>query len=242
MEVSMEDWSRCYIPTHWGVPELQHEDTYLPPYSSFYMEDFNSGTDNIGNVILTQTLFNSDADFEYISPIAELKLSTHEEDIYTYYTYDVVLKGFRIMNANGNELQSIEFPDSVTGSVVSVVVIGSKTYLMASVSGDNGPMYLYYNVEREDNNSRVNTIPVAIHASVEPTIVREGEPVNVNLRDTSAESGLTVTDMGGRTIYSTLLHSDGTYQIPGTVMRRGMNIVTVTPDGHAPVSTKVLVK
>lgn len=69
-----------------------------------------------------------------------------------------------------------------------------------------------------------------------------GSPEVLGKPDFPGTSGLKVTDMGGRTVFSTLLPEDGIYQIPGSVMSHGMNSVTVTPPDSTPVSTKVLVK
>ncbi len=204
------------------------------------MLDYNESAGSMGKIVVTQTLFNSDADYEYVAPLAESYLISEGEvnGCRKYSIRELRQKGFRIMSSNGNELQSVEYPEGAYGPIESVVTIGEKTYLVANA----GSQTLYYAVDRKGGHTRINSLPVAIDASVAPTMVSAGEPVRVEVRDTTSAAGLTVTDMGGRTVYSALLPGEGAYQIPGSAMSRGMNVVTLTSGDKAPVSTKVLVK
>lgn len=232
----------------------------IPPLLTLSLLNYNDGTTSIGNVAVTQTLFNDDADFEYVSPI--YKSDQYESTkFYTGYVYDFgyfafegyynksvqpqFCTGFTIRNQRGDILQTVEFGEdlhAVEENFMSLVMFGDKTYLSCClVSNDSNTYTVMYEVDRAD--AGVKRTPV-FKARVYPTVVSRGENVTVDLGNTDDESvQVAVSDASGRISYSRATGSgESVVSIPSQAMSNGLNIVTVGNDKSGMSSTKVLMK
>lgn len=128
---------------------------YHTPLVSPTYTDIDNGTSSLGRMSLTQTLFDSDAAFEYIFPIYGKPKTTdyvnesvgYLYDNDTYFSLEAVMHGshisgpiigFRILKDSGSEVQAVRFPDghSAQGdNFMTILAFGGKRYLQCALDG-----------------------------------------------------------------------------------------------------------
>lgn len=144
---------KTYLPIgDWG--EERQSTDYRKSYpADLYPYDFTYDID--ADATLSQTLFNDDANFEYIMPIIELRSYTETSTVGERNSYllgeewfdqykDIecariiykdrpVTTGFKVVDENGTVLQSVKFPDGYirAGSYdsFSLDILNDKIYL-----------------------------------------------------------------------------------------------------------------
>lgn len=232
----------------------------IAPLMSLTFLDYDKGASSIGNIAVTQTLFNEDTNFEYISPIYE-SVADKKCNFFTGYVYDFgyfafegegvdyikpsACIGFSIINQNGDILQTIEFENGLKAkheNLMSLLTIGKKTYLSCNlVSEDNKSYTVLYEVNKA--NSGIKNVGM-FKTSVYPTLISRGENVTVDLGDPQYNSTtVSVSDASGRMIYQSIIGAgEKSISLPSEKMATGLNIVTVNNESSGNSSTKVLVK
>lgn len=203
------------------------------------MDEMNYNNGHEGEIIVTQTLFNQDAEYEYLAPIYTTGLQyTEERSFYIREEYGPNLVGIALKTASGNELQRLTISGVDHISDIDLISIGSKTYLVLETVFEDGRYETFYLI---DGNSALRQVGETVKIRVSPTVIGRGESVNVEVGKVKGTARVTVTDMNGRTVYSASVREAGVHQIPGSVMASGMNIVTVEGAGTGSRSTKVIV-
>lgn len=232
----------------------------IPPLMSLTFLDYDKGASSIGNIAVTQTLFNEDTNFEYISPIYE-SVADKKCNFFTGYVYDFgyfafegegidyvkpsACTGFSIINQNGETLQTVEFENGFKAkheNFMSLLTIGNKAYLSCNlVSEDNKSYTVLYEVNKA--NSGIKNAGM-FKASVYPTLISRGENVTVDLGEIDDNStSVSVSDAFGRMIYQSKINAgEKSISIPSQKMSTGLNIVTVNNESSGNSSTKILVK
>lgn len=231
---------------------------YKSPLARPRYLDFDKGTGSLGQVSITQTLFNSDDAYEYISPIYELTEDREdfwaEGSIYdngeyfgqyaSFYDSRICghIVGFRIMSENGSVLQTVRFDEglyvdsSYLDNTFTIITFGGKNYLSCSLVGKT----MLYEIASQSGVQKVATYPTSIY----PTLVSTGESVNVSFGEgQTGHRSISVNDLLGRQVLSASADaSQGPVALPASQMAKGVNIVSVTGGDQPAQSTKVIVK
>lgn len=239
---------------HEGDPQrIAYEAT--PQLICFDIFDYDSGATSIGNASATQTLFNTDAGVEYLTPTYEEKISYWPYsprcigglyyEIDRQWSNSPSITGFKVVGENGTELQSIEFPDPYyadwQSNFMSLIMIGGKKYLSCNLKKPQSAASYTLMYEITDNGGGLRQAAAPIKTRVYPTAAHRGETITVETEDSEATFG--VTDISGRGVYrGSIAAGEGTATIPSSAMPRGLNIVTVNIPGNPPESTKVIVE
>lgn len=225
-----------------------------------YVEDSQSAT-------LTQTLFNNDAEMEYIRRKFESvanEESSEEQDRdgdgeidYKYTVYRNKTVGFEIVNESGEVLSYIPVVDSRNTSYLdcNILKFRGKHYLLVencrqTVDGEegwDGMDYVYfYDVYIIDKNANsIQKVKSTSPIRVSPAVAERNTIINVTLGDVQAEKGgeLIVSDSNGRMVNRHRVEV-GQKQVP--VMLEGVSSgvynVTLNQMGHNVENTRVIVK
>lgn len=238
------------------------------PLMLMSLMDYDKGTSSIGTVAVTQTLFNNDPDFEYVSPLykrnnSPLDLSGYKwQDLPYSYLYDFgsyfgweadYIKaysvpgqciGFSIRNQDGAELQSVKFEKGYTPeneNFMSIIIIGEKKYLSCNLVNDKTSYTVLYEIIKGENSVRqVGAFKTGVH----PTLVTRGQNVIVDFENPDNDPiSVSVTDLTGKVVYNESVKSRiESLAIPSEPMSDGMNIVTVYGNNQPKSSTKVMVR
>lgn len=242
----------------------------VSPLMQMPLLDYDKGTSSIGGVNVTQTLFNNDQNFEYVSPLYEKKNSPLDLSSYkwqdfpigklydfgsyfgwaidynyieTYSAPDRCI-GFSIRNQNGAELQTVKFEDgytTVNEKFMSVIIIWEKKYLSCNLMNDKTSYTVLYEIIKGENSVRQLG---AFKTGVHPTLVSRGQNVMVDFENPDNDTvSVSVTDMTGKVVYNRSVDSGvESLAIPSDSMSTGMNIVTVYEKNQPKSSTKVMVR
>lgn len=242
--------------------ESIHTPAYnIPPLMTLSLFNYDEGASSIGNIAVTQTLFNEDLDFEYVYPIYDESIHSQEFYFPNDYLYDFgyfafsgegfdhitpgKCIGFSIMSQNGTVLQPIKFDSGFNANgdnFMSLLIIGHKKYLSCNLISEDGTTYtMLYEISKETSTVESKAM---FKASVYPTFVSRGENVTVDLGDSRHDRvSVAVADASGKITYSDNLNaSERSLAIPSNKMSDGINIVTVNGNNYGMTSTKIVVK
>lgn len=181
-------------------------------------------------IAVTQTFFNNDENYEYISPI----YSSGED-----YERDRI--GFNIVSETGDVLQTITY-DGMRLSDLEIVTVNEKNFLRAIVDTDDGVYHYYYSID--PSTSSIKQVGEPVKTNVHPSLVGRNETLTVELGGNENGSRVvTVHDASGRMVYSaTVPAGQETLQINSSELGQGLNILSVTGKKGNVKSCKIIVK
>ena len=201
-------------------------------------------------LIVTQTLFNADAKYEYLRDkrVSYSDRITYENDndgdgIVDYRTissgYDFA--GYEVVSEDGNVIASFDV-DDVDGKYL--ILWGGKRYLGFNVYGDNnGYSFLIYEIN--SNGSGITRASSEAFMHILPAMPRKNTTVTVELGEESAKNGgqLMITDMKGRTVYTTpVAPNETSVQVPLRRMASGVYSVTLMNRGQKIENSKLIIR
>lgn len=200
------------------------------------------------SVEFTQTLFNSDNDYEFLVPI----YSSEAIDDYGRIVYKTI--GYKIVNTKGETLYTFLFPEKQydNGGLGSpnVYVFSDKIVLEFHTNEDDPTQeynYTYhtlaYAIDRNGYGANKNVTLTSDRIVVSPTLLTNREPVNVQLANTQNPCSITVFSAAGAMVYNTTAPA-GTdlITIPANTLPHGMNIVHITDGKSINQSTKLIIR
>lgn len=247
------DWDVVYTG-EWGEKvEIEDEsDTDIrSPFTEIWFKDYdNSGAEY--DAVISQTLFNSDSKFEYLSPIYDKYESVYEQDrdgdgeidAYTYQEYDYV-SGYKIMSEDGTELARFMVEDGYRSyNEASIFIFNGRTYLSdyiyaANDEDHNGYRQIY---ELVAGSSGVNAVKAVGRVSVSPRVAERNQDITVSAEGTGVRE-VVVTNAAGKTVYkSKVAAGQSTVRINSGVLSSGLNVVSVKANDGKSENCKVIVK
>ena len=186
---------------------------------------------------LTQTLFNDDEKYEYIVSVP--KKNQHG------YDYSA---GLKIMSDDGSILQTIMFPENVTGyfdTGIKLFIIGSSKYLEGGDYEDadeNEYMNLYKINKDAKDPSKVSIATAPMRVSVSPRMASRNQDINV-VAEGNGVREVIVTNAAGQVVYSTKVAAGETnVKINSRRLSSGLNVVSVKGADGKEENCKVIVK
>lgn len=219
--------------------------------------------ENGDGLCLTQTLFNEDAQYEYLYfPISGYKRSNYnypsdpyeysdKEESYSYtqeadlYHYSV-FAGFEIKSESGATLQSITFPNGFYMSDLSadIIKLSNEYYIICTGMMNENPAMLVYKINRATQS--VQQIGAPVRMSAYPNPVNRNNTVTILLSGENAgqtQTELQVTNLQGQVVDRHLVPA-GQKQttIPANNFAPGMNIIRVQQNGQTVGTAKIVAK
>ena len=248
----------CIAVKYFGEDECDDENGYYEDY--IYDEDLNliktlrfakndypyyisySSYNNRGSgteLKYTQTLFNNDEKFEYVT-----KIKQYVQDDYGSNTEVTV--GLNIVSEDGTILQTLTLPEGRKGSSYPrIYEIGRNYYIAFGEFRDkDGFRYTDFCKINKDASdpSKVSISTEPKRMSVSPRMVGRNEDITV-AAETEDLRDVVVTDASGRRVYSTRV-GDGqrAVRINANRLTPGMNVVNVKDANGKKEDFKVIVK
>lgn len=198
--------------------------------------------------ILTQTLFNNDAAFEWIVPSYTTVDVLEEYEDGKCAGQVIVANGFKVISQNGSTLADISIPDS-EGHYLTFDLYQTDAGLFLFVKyikkADDGYYEYYYQVYKIDSEaSTIEPVGVPRKVGVSPTTPHRGTPVNVSLGEPVDNGGkLSVVSVAGRTAFVQNLEPGSTEAVIDTNrLERGVYVVVVDDGKTKREATKIVVR
>lgn len=214
-----------------------------------YIYDMTEGRQwGEASVEFTQTLFNSDNDYEFIVPIYGSETFEYTIGWTLYKTI-----GYKVVNTKGETLYTFLFPEKQYNEgmgTAKVHVFSDKIVLEFATREDNSTQaydYTYhtlaYAIDRNSYGANKNVTLTSDRIVVSPTLLTNREPVNVQLENTQNPCSITVFSGAGAMVYNTTAPA-GTdlITIPANTLPHGMNIVHITDGKSINQSTKLIIR
>lgn len=229
------------------------ESSYSPTYGPMGLKPFETNLCYEAEpIVLTQTLFNDDEDYEAMIATVEV-IETTEETTYRGYFENMRIEipakairtsakvtGYKAVKGNtGEVVMTFEFPAdlegySAGGAFIYTTSNGDKYLLLR---GDD--TFLVYDLSAESGSVKS---PMLIESvKVRPSVVNQGEEISVEVSDNAEIKAVMVTDMKGASRRIAPNAGKRNATIKTGRLGRGMHIVGVeTSNGTQ--SEKVIVR
>lgn len=209
-------------------PEYPDEPVYVRP-EEIYLEPYDDMSCR-----LTQYLFNSDDNYEYVLPVFEMR--TDEENGWQVQA----LTGFKIMSEDGTVIQTVNFEgnDYFGYYYFRIYNMNGKQYLC--IDNSEGKAY-FYSIEQLP--SGVSELKKTMTLNITPRMAGKGETFTVEFdtRD-NVEREVVVSNAAGQTMFKQKVPAGQTQvRISAARLSKGVNVVSVK-GGSNKESCKVIVK
>lgn len=226
---------------------LSYDNSYERKYTN-YMEfeayDFKDNYET--NIIITQTLFNKDASYEYIAPLYEIRDNVTRTDTEKSLSQYVIISGFKVMSEEGNELQTIKFIDGfyTRDTEHDLYTTGEKSQLIFHGYTSDGEWgELIYTIENK--TSKISTPRLVKGAKVSPTSVRQSDIIDVTLESPATNRvKINIVDASSGRIEDSCFVNAGDISttIDTSRLGRGVHIVTVDDGENIREHTKIIIR
>lgn len=206
---------------------------------------------------MTQTLFNTDAKYEYAYPRQILVEEREEKDRdgdgeidYVRISRSTKCEGVDILSEDGNVVASYTFSEKAKEadafSGISGFIFKEKKYLAFHMEDYDNYEYWYEIYPIGENGSQVTRISDN-HALMRliPAMPRKNTSVIVEFGEESVKDGgeLMITDMNGRTIYrNAVAPGETSVNVPLRRMVSGIYNVTLTNEGQKVETSKLIIR
>jgi len=202
-----------------------------------------------GDIIVTQTLFNTDEKYEYI----RCKCTTYSDrligeedrdgdgiaDTRSFRSgYEYV--GIEVVSEDGNVIASFDAGDTEGGDLI---IWGGKRYLRFEDYSGEENAYKFYEIT--PNGSGITRASSAAFMHILPAMPKKNTSVTVEFVEESVKKGgqLMITDMNGRTVYrNAVAPGETSVRVPLRRMESGVYNVTLTNDGKKMETSKLIVR
>ncbi len=221
--------------------------TYTSEYSPeiAYIELRDAEGHDCENFNFTQTLFNTDANFEWLVEILEIVDVSYYDEYNKVEGKEVKCTGYRVESQDGSVVTEFKSPVGLYfRDDPQLYVMGDKNYLVIRSSDVSGAHFYYVVYEINPEDASVKMVGEPHRVSVDPTTPRRGTLVNVDLGNPATEGcKIVVTSASGRDVMTKAVEpgSMGT-TIDTARFEKGMYIVTVTDGKTIRENTKIIIR
>lgn len=252
--VESGEYETCTYVQDWGLPFVNCD-----------YDDHNFDYEGGDGLCLTQTLFNKDAQYEYLYfPISSYATRGYNnypnqpdcQDCYeksTTFTqegtihYEPVYTGFEVKSETGATLQSVSFPNGfvmIDDVYAQIIKLSNEYHLLCFGELNSNPAMLVYKINPDSKNS-VQQVKEPVRIAAYPNPVNRNQVVTIQLSGEHADktpTELQVTNLQGQTTEKRIVPA-GQKQVvlPATNFAPGMNIIRMQQQGEEVGSAKVIV-
>lgn len=226
-EVELKRWYQpMYESGEWGSVSEYFTNSSFMSYA-----DIESSCNGIefNWCAVTQTVFNSDSNFEYVVPKQKIITYTYVRDTERGGGEDIVTTGFSIMSQTGTKLFDIDIPAAYHASqyeAVNIITMSDKNpkrYLSFRVQDDNDEEYRFiYALDGLGGISAPKIVSTGMKVS--PRTPRRGETVSVELGE--ATSRVDLISANGAKVRSVAANGASTVNIPTQGLPAGVYVVS----------------
>lgn len=225
-------------------------------------QSINGDIEGYGDgLCLSQTLFNTDDKYEYLSFPHELSEEYegsgympdyHVSGTYTenkYFSQCALYKSFNVMSEDGTILQTVTFPNGfemIEFVTAQIIQISDERYILCQGEMNDNATLLIYKLNRSSVGASVEQVCAPIKASAFPSIANRNQMITIQLSGDNADNSRTnlqVIDMQGKVLnQQTIPAGQTSTTIPANRLSNGMNLIKITQGSKNIGTEKVIVK
>jgi hypothetical protein len=242
--------------------KYEYAQDYGIGFFDYDSQSIGGNIEGIGDgLCLSQTLFNTDDKYEYLSFPHELS-EEYEESGYTpdyhvpgtytenkYFYQHSLYKSFNVMSEDGSILQTVTFPNGFEMwglDKAQIIQISDERYILCQGEMNDNATLLIYKINRSSVGASVEQVCAPIKVSAFPSIANRSQMITIQLSGENADNSQTnlqVIDMQGKVLnQQTIPAGQTSTTIPANRLSNGMNLIKIT-QGSKNISTeKVIVK
>lgn len=209
--------------------------------------------DAFGNLaLMTQTLFNSDENYEFFRPILDHEVVVYSEDYLSRYRYvNGLVTAYEIVDEHGTILCTLHADEGrFFHDICYVYNICGKDYLMipigdmsfSNVMYDNFNSFRYYEINRETNSIDF-VCEVKDKMRVSPTVADKDDVITVTLNTPKENAQMIVSSVSGQMVKRYTLSNDDKYiTLDAATLRSGVYCISLHKNGAVIDSEKIIIK
>lgn len=249
-----------------GTETYEHTQDERIGFLDYDSQSIGGDIDGFGDgICLSQTLFNTDDKYEYLSFPHELSeeyeydggpiappYDHYESCTYTepktFYQYSLY-KSFNIMSEDGTILQTVTFPNGfeMTESVTAQIIqLSGEFYILCQGEMNDNETLLIYKINRSSVGASVEQVCAPIKVGAFPSVANRNQMITIQLSGDNAgsrQTNLQVVDMQGKVLnQQTIPAGQTTTTIPAHRLSNGMNLIKITQGNKIIGTEKVIVK
>lgn len=229
----------------WDQGEKEYTQEITASIEDIELKSVNNNEEN--NVLfLTQTLFNDDEFYEYITPVLNLQLTSKSEQDrdgdgeidYIQEEYSYKKTGFDIKSSNGQTIQTIKIDNDRYYYSICLLTINDKRYIGVEVDDE----LIFYPIIT--NSSGIKALGTPTKIKVSPRIADKSESFTIELDETESNINrdIVVVNSAGQTVWKQNVPAgQNKVNISASNLNKGVNIIRVNGT-KKPESCKVIVK
>lgn len=221
----------------------------------------NSDAHSKNYFIVSQTLFNNDAEYEYIVPKYKLSSKGYSDYFDQVSPYDpnrqvidtikstlitkdseIVLAGFKIMSVNGTVVKDLDFSEDFEGYIDTrsayVITIGKNTYL--AFNGVNSTVF--YKINRTTTEIKQVKMETAA-MTLSPVVAERNATIDINLKDdNNAGSEIAIISTNGTQVKRISMPANQTTSQININAPAGLYCVSRMQKGKVVETKKIVIK
>ncbi len=217
-----------------------------------YCTDFI--VDSESSAVITQSLFNDDAKYEFLLPVMEVFENSSYDDwsgtLTTKYRHEPI--GYKIVSEEGALLHELIInteKDKDMEIEAYVLTLGDKNYFMVYSYRDTEDGYSdritrFYEIKKDGSGiQKVREMRGGMN--IRPTVANRDEQITITLNDENSNVAreLVVTGVNGQLVgRRDIPAGENSVQIPASMLRSGMYNFTLQQKGQVVDNGKVIVK
>ena len=231
-----------------------------------YDSQSTGDSDEYGDgLCLSQTLFNTDDKYEYISFPHELSEEYEYDggpiappsDYYESFTYTEpktfqqysLYKSFNVMSEDGTILQTVTFPNGfemIEYVTAQIIQLAGEFYILCQGEMNDNATLLIYKINRSSVGASVEQVCAPIKVGAFPSIANRNQMITIQLSGDNAgnnQTNLQVVDMQGKVLNQQHIPAGQTSTtIPAHRLSNGMNLIKITQGSKTIGTEKVIIK
>lgn len=246
-----------------GTEKYEYAQDYRIGFLDYDSQSTGDSDEYGDGLCSSQTLFNTDNKYEYLSFPHELSEEYdygyneptpdyYESGTYTenktFYQYSLY-KSFNVMSEDGTILQTVTFPNGfeMTESVTAQIIqLSGEFYILCQGEMNDNETLLIYKINRSSVGASVEQVCAPIKVGAFPSIANRNQMITIQLSGDNAgnnQTNLQVVDMQGKVLnQQTIPAGQTTTTIPAHRLSNGMNLIKITQGSKTIGTEKVIVK
>ena len=198
-------------------------------------------SDNWNPVVVTQTLFNRDEDYEYIMPGSIAGFFDTNEFVYSReINFYVHITSYEVRNSQGEVLYTLACDEGWYSESrrVDLIKIGGNFYLSFEETDGENYQTVFFRLDREQ--ASITRVEEALPMLVRPTMTMRGEQITVELGENASATEIEVLNAMGQSVKRVPVQV-GQREVKFSVENSGLHLINARR-GNRQGTIKIIVR